>query len=114
MENLFVPYEIAKQLKEKGFDAETLAHYINNTELLIIRNNYMHENHIKAPLYQQVVDWFREKHNTSIVQIPTVKMFCFGCFVPTNPHRPIGNKKFVEANYYEALNKAIEEAIKLI
>lgn len=147
MENLFVPYEIAKTLKEKGFDKPCLAYYgktkfktgiflhtkrqlpnslkfdtiINSTELTIVA----------APIYQQVVDWFIEKHKISIHIHPEVKLkgleishtnrwqamiqfidevFIFGTSKSkiTEKHR----KPYV--GYYKTLTMAIKEVIKLI
>lgn len=73
MQELFVSYEQALKLRSLGFDEECLARYCVVTEwekptgevrLQISSdcpNN--HKTLFKAPLYQQVFDWFREKHN---------------------------------------------------
>jgi hypothetical protein len=72
MNNEFIPYEQALELKELGFNQECLAFY-NSTfrtpnELLYPQyggevGNWNVENHlISAPLYQQAFRWFREKH----------------------------------------------------
>lgn len=70
MENLFVPYDLALKLKEKGFDEPCFTwyevhdlykeHELNN--FLLYRNHNRFVNDISAPLYQQVIDWLREKH----------------------------------------------------
>lgn len=76
MEKEFVPFELAVKLKELGFDEPCLAHYIKNNQYRInkgkillhvgrldyddIYKEYVLEN---VPLYQQVFDWLREKHN---------------------------------------------------
>jgi len=77
VESLFVPYEIALELKELGFDEQCLGYY--DTEGLKIssdwylnpqnKNSLFPEPHttnnpkISAPLYQQVFRWFREKYD---------------------------------------------------
>jgi hypothetical protein len=79
MESLFVPYEIALELKELGFDEPCFAHYCNGdliTKTAILKsstmlyyqqnninpnNQYKHQN-CTAPLYQQAFRWFREKY----------------------------------------------------
>lgn len=87
VEELFVSYETAKKLKEKGFDSVWRYNYwllspLRNmiptqTQLdhdIMFGDKYYecyHETHpndilIPAPIYQQVVDWFREKHNIMI------------------------------------------------
>jgi hypothetical protein len=82
MKQQFVPYEIAVMLKEKGFDEPCLGYYTQytGTEVenhLSYVSNHISENHnsnittppwytgvdVTAPLWQQVIDWFREKHN---------------------------------------------------
>lgn len=90
MEELFVSYELAKKLEEKGFDESCLARYhrIQPIELRLSvgRSDFKSEprkskfNSIfierldggkqypfySAPLYQQVIDWFDSKHNFNI------------------------------------------------
>jgi hypothetical protein len=78
----FVPQEIAKQLRELGFDEPCLAYYDKDGDLLgdiginedidnLYRNSYFviykdfSESEYTAPLYQQVFRWFREKYNIS-------------------------------------------------
>ena len=68
MEKEFLPYELALELKELGFNSSTsfltedsLDKYLNtlwrwSDGLSII------DNLIQAPLYQQAFKWFREKH----------------------------------------------------
>jgi hypothetical protein len=58
MENEFVTYEHALALKELGFDWATYQHYDSHTkEICDIFKDF------SAPLKQQVLRWFREKHN---------------------------------------------------
>ena len=75
MKSQFVPYEIALALKELGFDEPCIAWY--NPKILakfgywhqeknIWRNTECYANYITAPLYQQVEQWFREKHQIII------------------------------------------------
>lgn len=60
-----------------------------------------------APTHQQVVDWFREKHNLLLV----ADAYHSGYGYTINKER---KKEIFMGGYYEALNKAIEEAFKLI
>ena len=72
----FVPFEIAKKLKEKGFDEECLCHYIDadlvyniqnpitNHQLWFCHNKYdniWHRDNIDAPTISQVLRWLREE-----------------------------------------------------
>ncbi len=138
MKHLFVPYDIARQLKEKGFDEECLTVYvpyylhpnkwhlqsINNTLLNSeIKQNDSHKldftgylnsvpahfglKQIAAPLYQQVTDWFRDKHGIHIQNDCLSYKIAGGHFQTVESPR-------VFKSFYEALTKAIEEALKLI
>jgi hypothetical protein len=64
----FVPYELALELKQLGFDEPCLGYYIANT--LFISNDIVHNSTdipvIKAPLYSQAFRWFREKHELDV------------------------------------------------
>lgn len=124
IKDLFVSYEIAKKLKEKGFNEPCLAYTVTDnirgdqTEMFkdgaILRNS---ETPVTtAPLYQQVVDWFREEHNI----IPISKICSNNKYlndvVKNNMEEEtiFSTKSAYHKTYYEALTKAIEEAIKLI
>jgi len=74
----FVPYEIALELKEIGFDETCITNYydgeLENPTVDTYPNNnkYLAEKHsefgecISAPLWQQAFRWFREKHNIHV------------------------------------------------
>lgn len=121
MKKLFIPYELALIAKEKGFNESCFGGYYlfeNKPDLCI----YQDENEfsdskeiiIQAPLYQQMINWFIEKHGievgatiynelgewrSSVYRIKdTVCLFCWN----------------YEKGYNEAIIKAIEEAFKLI
>ena len=63
IEQEFVPYEQALELKQLGFDELCLGYYLAST--LFISNDIVYNSTdipvIKAPLYQQAFRWFREK-----------------------------------------------------
>jgi hypothetical protein len=61
----FVPYEIALELKELGFDEECFSFYdTTDKELHLINRVYNNqlEGAFIAPLYQQAFRWFMNKH----------------------------------------------------
>lgn len=67
MKKEFVTYEIALKLKELGFDEPCLASYYHAGRHLDIDEYIKHgEYTLLAPLWQQVIDWIREKHNIHI------------------------------------------------
>lgn len=73
MQKEFVTYEIALKLKELGFNKECLAYYSNLDNQLrftglfnknnIIVSDFSKQLNIASPLWQQVIDFFREKYN---------------------------------------------------
>lgn len=76
MKSQFLTYEIALAVKELGFDEECIGFYYNkvynnenNFEIAIpdvVKVMCAKFNHIKAPLWQQVIEWFRNLHNIYI------------------------------------------------
>ena len=65
MKNFFIPYEIACELRRKGFAEECFGRFVNG-ELLDYKNHNQDSYHwtneiINAPSYQQIIDWFREE-----------------------------------------------------
>lgn len=121
MEKLFVSYEIAKTLKEIEYIDECLGFYYFDGSfkkwiLEIKDNSDGYVTMIPAPLYQQVIDWFREKHKIYIdiqLQGNTIKQSYFPTvIIRLNPNNTMCFQR--EDTYYEALDKAINEAIKLI
>lgn len=154
MKHLHVPYELALLAKEKGFDeycfmvwSKWTGAYFNNEillheyRLIYFRNlsPYQYETHekrnselpytfdcIAAPLYQQLVDWFREKHNIFIkidnflLEDNTVDYDYCICKCDADIDEK-GNMRYLidydvnrSFTYYGALTQGIEEAFKLI
>ena len=73
MKKEFIPYEQALALKELGFNEPCIAIYSNANpktglytlkkyRLKLIKQASQKDKGVKAPLYQQVFRWFREKH----------------------------------------------------
>ncbi len=124
----FVPYNICQELKTKYFDEECLAYSENKNEVLrltayFIRNRDIHPQFFLRPTYQDVIDFFREKHklvldvfqehdtaNNIYTGNWLVDISKLGCY--EEPH--IIEITDTYSNYYNALNRAIEEAIKII
>lgn len=145
MKHLFVPYELALKLKEKGFDEPCITFYElteeepfewcittcsididerwDGVKNLGTKNNDFIEKDIShlmitAPLYQQVIDWFREKHDLHIFLIGSSKRnhseFCCEIVSVKKQNYLFTNKAHSSLPYYQAIEKAIEEALKLI
>ena len=65
--NQFIPYNLALELRNLGFDDYVFAFYWTDTKQLILDSpNYLGKHngvHLQAPLWQQAFDWFRDKYN---------------------------------------------------
>ncbi len=125
MKNLFVPYNLALLAKEKGFNEPCLGYYdVKNQKIYpsegMISNwfNTTNENvgfdwKFSAPLYQQLIDWFREKHSIWIeVQVVFYQGSIYYIAWVRNTKHLYDSSNI--STYYEALSKALEEAFKLI
>jgi hypothetical protein len=88
MENEFLPYELAVEMKSIGFDEPCLGYYYTSEYVKTIRlalwthvgyvnANRLDDDLVTSPLYQQAFRWFREKHNLRgfIGFRPNVKQF---------------------------------------
>ena len=124
MEHLFIPYELALKLKEKGFDEPCFTKYLDENKKLA--HNYLYYldhnaiGQINAPLYQQVIDWFRDKHKISIMVVPNwehhKKMDGWDCFVDSLKLDMDSPTFFngISEDYYSGLDWSIKEALKVI
>lgn len=124
MEKLFVPYELAVLAKEKGFDEPCAGYYNTNDKKPVLcaffnytgvryaslYKKHQHSSDPIAPLYQQLVDWFRERHDINIVFDLTSEEFCF----IIESLKPPEDKWAYGTDYYSALTEALKEAFKLI
>ena len=72
MKEEFATYEIALKLKELGFNEECLGYYHVNEgytkgyAFCYSENTRTSDCSVLAPLWQQVIDWFREKYKLLI------------------------------------------------
>lgn len=123
MTHLFLNKELAQTAKEKGFDEPCFAHYREDGNLVMlscgiagVRYSYIVESPLLAPLYQQIIDWFREKYEILISIIShDVDNHIFQ-IIDQNGNILESDDQDDDnfENYYSALNEAIEEAFKLI
>ena len=63
----FIPYELALELKQVGFDEPCLGSYYHAGKKLDIPAGFKYIDHgeytVLAPSYSQAFRWFREKHD---------------------------------------------------
>lgn len=137
MQKQFVTYETALKLKELGFDEPCFGWFNEDGKLLQLPNvnvfwncnNQIHYNcklttlfkksrmlnMCTAPLYQQVTDWFREKHNIHI----SIPNYYDGWSIDIRGFKQNINLEYHSEpgicleNYYEAREQAILKVIEL-
>ncbi len=138
MKELFLNYKLSLLAKEKGFDEPCFAGYNDGGVLLFYHPNddaytstdieeydfkgLMDWENISAPLYQQIIDFFREKHNIHIVidDGPEDLGYSYIIYYYMSRGQRVkegfghNEENKIEYTYYQALDKAIEEAFKLI
>ena len=122
MEKQFVPYEIALKLKQLGFDDPCLAYFSNDKyhdlhhscenvmEGNFVINNY---NELKAPLWQQVIDWFDNKNIIISIDINPGTLFYRVHLYKRyyhNPNRLVIGEYFLSGEFNNFISK--EEARK--
>lgn len=125
MKKLFVTYELALRLKEKGYNEKRIGVYLaeDNFKLEVGLINYpkeLYPDAITAPLYQQIIDWFDDIHK---IRIDLTHADSNGSYKFTlwkwNYDNNTGKWErigfpFSYLDKIERTNKAIEEALKLI
>ncbi len=123
VKDLFIPYELAVIAKEKGFNEPCFGSYRINSPNFFSPNKCDKNGDITllAPIYQQIVDWFREKHKIYITVVPFKAIPLSGIFKRTFYDYVLycdsiaENKKEQQFNsHYEALMNAIQQAFNII
>ena len=147
MEDQFISYELALKLKELGFKEECFGFYetlkkvgdgycFNNYAMwggisqnisesddcnLYITTNELYgyyDNILRAPLYQQVFDWFREKgYDTTILRTPpemvgkgVIKTYSY--FIWKEDNNPRGVQEY-KNTYEEARLACLKKLIEI-
>ena len=117
MEKEFISYEQALALKELVFDEPCLGYYLTST--LFISNDVVYNSTdfpvIKAPLYQQVFRWFRDKYELyhEIIREKGINDSSYIRFIPIIQFKIKKKVLYTPSSTYEeaelkCLNKLIE------
>lgn len=81
METEFIPYKLAMLAQTKGFNERCFGWY-NYNQIEIFGNDLIldlyagEENRPYAPIYSQIISWFRNKHNIDITIMPVFREKC--------------------------------------
>lgn len=136
MKHLFVPYELALLAKEKGFDEPCLGWWCDKENLPVgqkvtledkefgfCKNSderfqyYSWKEMCTSPLYQQLVDWLRDKHFNLITIHANALGYYYRFDNTPNPSTWNTDRRFDGGDYktyYEALESALTEAFRIL
>lgn len=120
LENLFLPYDLAAQMKEKGFNEPCLAFWDDgDDEPATLRpavseqgvlTGILISGFVPGLMYAQATDWLRETHGITVYVHPMGASKLFKGCIETST-----SLTFCQRNTHrEALTEAIREALKLI
>ena len=124
MKEQLISFGTAKLAKERGFDIKTDLYYYHGSfankkqeELVSInwKNNHLVDNTTTAAPTQSLLQkWLRDKHDIIIeIQFDTIS-FGYRIFNPTKSSNYFTSWKWDKWTYEEALEVALQEALKLI
>lgn len=107
----YVSYEIAKLLKEKGFDIECNTAYYNGSLIDYTLYGFCDGELINCPTHQMAMKWLRRIHNINIdiVSVWNQKRFEYQVFVVTPEN---AKRCYVDTKLYLGYEEAVESAIK--
>ena len=122
----YVSFEVAKLLKEKGFDEECIGAYSETNHTIIkfepnVKNSEVGTLMYSVPTLQMAMKWFRKVYNIMISPYAMSLGWYFDIFDLTkrditgcNPLYKVGipNKEDVLSTYEEAVEAAIKYYIK--
>jgi len=111
MNQEFVPYELALELKQLGFDEPCLGYYNCDWDFVFVQGKTQHlACEIPAPLYQQVFRWFRDNHKHNGIVEGCKKYGFEWCIYPDIEHyiKPPNNFNTYEEAELACLTKLIE------
>ena len=115
----YVSFEVAKLLKDKGFNEKCNSYFISNNEIALIANKRDFNKHgiyLSAPTLQRAMKWLREVHDIYIdisIYVITKNILKYNIGVYYKKHKNdsmyLGIHLTKECSKYE---KAVEVAIK--
>ena len=111
----YCSFEVAKLLKEKGFDEKTLSYYEDN---VLCHGDWFEWNrsplgHIAAPTHQMAMKWLREVHGVFIAINNDDLDFNWQCYDLINRGSTL-DPKILSESYagYKTYEEAVEAALK--
>lgn len=124
MNNLFVPYKLAKLAKDYNFTERCFGYY-QHENCEYVDEPYgcsLHGIRIDdtlAPLYQQLIDWFREKHYLHLIinvecSVNEIYGYTWGIHRIMAVEKPFSSSQDTYDDYYAALQAGLHELFNQI
>ena len=108
-----VPFDTARQLREKGYDVDCYSYYTQNGKLyhdtFTLNNKWIRMGRFLAPTYHEVVDWLEEKGLRIYAE------YCgdWAGFIDNSEAMEVETTTIYQTRE-EALNAAILKALKML
>lgn len=119
MEHLFVSYNIALALKEKGFDEECFAWYVSKDyglEIGAVVKSDMLRDAVIAPTYQQAIVWLFPKLEFNYPML-SIELFWDGSGEWYSPEDRCEDSEILNERFlveFNNLDEAIEKVLEFI
>lgn len=117
MKEAYVSYEVAKLLKEKGFDESSFAYYSKFDDWKILRfwrkyaRNPINTFYLCAPTHQMAMAWLREKNiHIDFYYLPIHKKYVWSV-VETKDPKGTGSEELYEDAVETAIKYCLENLI---
>lgn len=120
MKELFLDYQLSLEMKEIGFDEPCFGWHSKKYLSLQIEGveSVDMNDDVLAPTYQQVLDFFREKHGIHIMFIfhPTSQTYgyCIYGKYQDGDNGKLHDNFIAHLSYQESLIQAIKESINIV
>ena len=117
----YVSFEVAKLLKDKGFNEDCSTYYTYNGWIInaSVCINFNAMDSTSAPTHQMVLKWLREVYNIHIDVYYALgyKRYCYSCRTPKDDDQwdvLLFQTKHKYDKYEDAMDDAIKECLKVI
>lgn len=120
----YVSLEVAKLLKEKGYNEPSKYFYRKDDGKLSLTSGMINNNEIyevvdcTAHPLAEVAKWLREKHKIAVCPFPYSYHWDYNIYdlktIDIEDYHSILGSRVAWSSYEEALNEGIKEALKLI
>ena len=110
----FIPYNLALELKELGFDEPCFGWYASDKSLI---KDYVIKMNLKAPIFSQAFRWFREKYKIDSVIIRSFSMtnsYHYNIVIDQDYENNLQSLSIPDRTYEEAELACLRKLIEIV